>query len=105
VEAIRPDPSKRPTASELLACILDGAFIPPCDFLHPDVTTFLSKCWNRLPEHRFQSVALAMEEWGKLLSHLKAGPEGVVLEIESTLSERSDSMQAGTATRPLLTTS
>ena len=46
-----------------------------------------------------------MEEWGKLLSHLKAGPEGVVLEIESTLSERSDSMQAGTATRPLLTTS
>jgi len=37
------------------------------------VRQFLSKCWNFLPERRFQNVFLMMEEWKTLLDNLARG--------------------------------
>lgn len=57
-------------SQDVLICISSGKFVPPCDFLPEKVRKFLGSCWHLKPERRFQSVALLLERWEKMLTPL-----------------------------------
>jgi len=66
-EAVLPSPHD---GRDLLICIKNGKFNPPCDFLPNTVQTFLKGCYNVDPLLRFQSMKIVMEEWAKMLGPL-----------------------------------